>query len=98
MSVGRPGNESQPLIEPERAMVASADLLGEQPPTGEPNARNWPVRFGGRGDANRRPYPIIAAGKESVPLFLFGNRVDRDGVLTLQRGKESVPLFLFETG
>jgi hypothetical protein len=31
---------------------------GDQPPTGEPNAGNRPVRFGGRGDLNSRPYPI----------------------------------------
>jgi hypothetical protein len=33
---------------------------GDQPPTGEPNAGNRPVRFGGRGDLIGRPYPYLA--------------------------------------
>src|SRR5208337_3038717 len=38
-------------------MLWLADLLESQPPTGEPSARDWPARFGGRGDLIRRPYP-----------------------------------------
>src|SRR5208337_2373031 len=38
-------------------MLWLADLLESQPPTGEPSARNWPARFGGRRDLIRRPYP-----------------------------------------
>jgi len=33
---------------------------GDKPPTGEPNAGNRPVRFGGRGDLIGRPYPYLA--------------------------------------
>ncbi len=43
-------------------MLWLADLLESQPPTGEPSARNWPARFGGRGDLIRRPYPYQAHG------------------------------------
>src|SRR6202051_761595 len=32
--------------------------------TGEPGARNWPARFGGRGDLSRRPYPYRATRAE----------------------------------
>jgi hypothetical protein len=32
---------------------------GDQPPIGEPNAGNRPVRFGRRGDLIGRPYPYL---------------------------------------
>ena len=62
VSVGRLGNERQPRIEPERSMDALADLLWSQPPTGEPDAGNLPVRFGGRGEADLCPYPYLSTG------------------------------------
>jgi len=49
-------------------MLWLADLLESQPPTGEPSARNWPARFGGRGDP-RRPYPYrIQRRSRDVPM------------------------------
>src|SRR5271165_2143583 len=50
-------------------MLWLADLLESQPPTGEPSARNWPARFGGRGDLIRRPYPYLRNGR---PVLLHG--------------------------
>ena len=39
-----------------------ADLLESSPPTGEPDAGNLPVRFGGRGKAQFCPYPYLSPG------------------------------------
>ena len=50
-------------------MLWLADLLESQPPTGEPSARNWPARFGGRGDLIRRPYPYRRRRSGSVLSF-----------------------------
>src|SRR5258708_38430362 len=43
-------------------------FLKVKPPTGEPGARNWPARFGGRGDPNRRPYPYQSDLRENALL------------------------------
>src|SRR5271165_3436995 len=51
-------------------MLWLADLLESQPPTGEPSARNWPARFGGRGDLIRRPYPYHDATRSSGGVTL----------------------------
>src|SRR5258708_24451584 len=42
-------------------------FLKVKPPTGEPGARNWPARFGGRGDPNRRPYPYHLPTESYAP-------------------------------
>jgi hypothetical protein len=44
---------------PKRVWMRRLISFGDQPPTGEPSARNWPARFGGRGDLIRRPYPYL---------------------------------------
>src|SRR5271165_6676013 len=51
-------------------MLWLADLLESQPPTGEPSARNWPARFGGRGDLIRRPYPYHDATRSRGSVTL----------------------------
>src|SRR5271165_7015692 len=51
-------------------MLWLADLLESQPPTGEPSARNWPARFGGRGDLIRRPYPYLNATRSRGSVTL----------------------------
>src|SRR5258707_7388330 len=50
MSVGGPGNGRQPLDEPYTVQWMRWPIsCGDQPPTGEPDAGEPPVRFGGRG-------------------------------------------------
>src|ERR1700745_4437342 len=58
MSVGCPGNGRQPLEEPYTVQwVRWPSSYGDQPLTGEPDAGEPPVRFGGRGDSSIVPTP-----------------------------------------
>src|ERR1700746_379129 len=58
MSVGCPGNGRQPLEEPYTVQWVSWPIsYGDQPLTGEPDAGEPPVRFGGRGDSSIVPTP-----------------------------------------
>jgi len=59
LAVGRLGNACQSWLEPEEPTHASTNLLWSSPPTGEPDAGNPPVRFGGRGKAIF-PYPYFS--------------------------------------
>src|ERR1700751_5629148 len=58
MSVGCPGNGRQPLEEPYTVQWVRWPIsYGDQPLTGEPDAGEPPVRFGGRGDSSIVPTP-----------------------------------------
>src|ERR1700747_3888855 len=62
MSVGCPGNGRQPLEEPYTVQwVRWPSSYGDQPLTGEPDAGEPPVRFGGRGDSSIVPTPNLPA-------------------------------------
>ena len=62
------------LVKTERLTGAPGDeakrrsLSTEHPPTGEPDAGDPPVRFGGRGAAIRSSYPYQAAGAKGDGL------------------------------
>src|SRR5260370_5889504 len=59
MAVGSPGSERQLLDEPYTVQWMRWPIsCGDQPPTGEPDAGEPPVRFGGRGDSNQSPLPL----------------------------------------
>ncbi len=77
--VGRLGNGSQPLNQPERSMAASADLMRRQPPTGELGAGNPPAQFGGRGDLIRRPYPYLGQSETGLAVNCLGLLLFRTG-------------------
>src|ERR1700746_1008536 len=60
MSVGCPGNGRQPLAEPYTVQWVRWPIsYGDQPLTGEPDAGEPPVRFGGRGDSSIVPTPNL---------------------------------------
>src|SRR5260221_4882125 len=76
MSVGRPGNGRQPLDEPYTVQWMRWPIsCGDQPPTGEPDAGEPPVRFGGRGDSNQSSLPLS-------PERTTGPRIYRGAVPT----------------
>src|ERR1700739_1000058 len=61
MSVGCPGNGRQPWEEPYTVQWVRWPIsYGDQPLTGEPDAGEPPVRFGGRGDSSIVPTPNLA--------------------------------------
>ena len=69
-SVGRPGNRSHPLLEPETSLDASADLLWRLTTNWRAECQKLAARFGGRGDLIRRPYPYPTLSQDTLgPSF-----------------------------
>jgi len=84
MSVGRPGNGRQPLDEPYTVQWMRWPIsCGDQPPTGEPDAGEPPVRFGGRGDSNQSSLPLSKS--RAMPC------TTKSGPMQNSNGKYTVP-------
>ena len=69
-SVGRPGNRSHPLLEPETSLDASADLLWSLTTNWRAECQKLACSVRREGDLIRRPYPYLPA------LFPPANALD----------------------
>jgi hypothetical protein len=75
MSVGRLGNGSQPLIEPDRSTGASADLLRSSTTNWRAECRRSACSVREEGRRDRRPYLIDRCFPYGTCLQTFRNRL-----------------------